>query len=256
MNATVNGLGRRATGVTVTLGGGSALTTEPAAIAVDDNGAFTANFAIPVGTALGAQDVNLRVNGAIVGVKQFIVRGDPAIQLDQGSGPGGSAPAVTGRNWTAGTVTLSWDIPARSVPVTAAPGAVSDSTGFLSQPFTVPVGAAAGQHLLTATQNGSTATAVFVVTAPPSLAMSPQQTAAPATLVLTGRGFRPSVPASIAWDTTATAATTSVVANAAGGFPASVNLLAGAAAGSHLVTVSQGTGADAVQATATVTVLA
>lgn len=200
--------------MTLTLLGGDgstaapALTTTPAAVTADANGAFTASFAVPFDTATGAAGKLTATdqNDGTANAPLAITACTPAITLSPTTAEGGTPVTVTGSCFTpAKTVALTFEDSANtSTPVTPTPTPPTvDAFGNFTASITVPAHAALGAAVVTAADDNAPP-----VTAQNTLLVTPAGT----TTTTTPAGC-PTTTTSSSTTTSSTTTTTTVAAS-------------------------------------------
>jgi hypothetical protein len=180
----------------------TALVTNPAVPVTDATGAFTATFSVPAGAATGAHTVTA-TDGQLVQQAAFTVTNAP------NSGATGTTVTITGSGYPAGgAVTVAFD--GTAVQTNPSP-LVADANGGFAATFTVPAGATAGGHTVTATSGGTQVGAVFTVTvaAAPTISASPTSPVAGQSVTVTGSGFTPNATVTVTGTDYQTASVTS-----------------------------------------------
>ncbi len=174
----VTGSGYLASSTIVITFDGATVATTPATIVSDGLGGFAASFTVPSASP-GSHTVKATDN--IGGSAQSTFTVTPSISLSPSTGRGGTTVTVTGAGFApSDTVTIKFD----AATILTAP---TDSSGWFSQVFTIPL-AAAGSHLISATDMaGTTASAIFSVT--PSISLAPSSGAVGTIVTVAGAGF-------------------------------------------------------------------
>jgi hypothetical protein len=156
----------------------------------------------------------------------------PALSLSPSAGPVGSTAAVSGSGYAPNApITVRFDGSSVSTICTA------DASGsFSSCAFTVPV-KTAGIHPVTASDGTRSSTAIFTVG--PATWLAPSAGLVGSTAAVSGSGYAPNAPITVSFDGSSVA--TSCTADASGRVSACTFTVPAAPAGTHPVTVSDGT---------------
>jgi hypothetical protein len=215
-------------------------TTTVTTAATNSSGTLAAAaFTVP-STSRGSHTVKVKDEGNNYATATFSVAQN--ITLNPATGPSGTTVTITGNGFGASrAITVKYN----ALSVTTSPASVTtNSTGYFTATFTVPVGSA-GTYEVLVSDGTNAATADFVSTTDATISQTTTTTApgnVGMSLTITGVGFTPSHEITVTYsmsgsesDTLATDTT-----DASGEFDVAFTIPP-SAAGTHIITVTDGT---------------
>jgi hypothetical protein len=167
--------------------------------------------------------------------------------LSTTSGPAGTQVTVSGVNFPAGSITITFD--GTSLPLT---GSTQTSGGSFASVITIPADASPGAHTITVIVGSTSVSATFTVTASASINLSTASGQPGDDIVISGSGFPANTALVFKFDTTTVTASGHLSTQPNGSFLSTITVPSNASDGAHTITVSAGT----ATATATYTVTA
>ncbi len=219
--------------ITISFDGVSQTTTTS-----DTYGTLTSKtFTVPAASR-GSHTVRAQDTGGNYATATFTV--SASITIDPTSGPSGITLTVTGSGFGASqTITIKYN----NVAVTTNPSTVTtNSAGYFTATFTVPVGEA-GTYVVAATDtSANTALANFESTTSATISQTTTSTApgnVGMSLTITGVGFTPNATITVTYATDPVTLTT-VTADPSGNFTATFTIPP-SVGGEHTITVTDGT---------------
>jgi hypothetical protein len=220
--------------ITITYGG-SSVTTNPASIATDAKGSFSARFIVPSGSSSIAYAV-MAADITYSATASFTLAG--GVTVSPSTGIAGATVSVKGINFTVGnTVIVRYE----AIQVGSAK---ADTSGSFSLSFKVPE-SSGGSHNIVCTDGIDTVSATFVMAA--SADLSASTGTINSQVSITGQGFAASSKVTISYDSKMIGTGNT---GPSGTFTANVTIPA-SAAGNHTITASDG--ANTASMTFTVT---
>ncbi len=233
---TVSGTGFDATStVTITFD-----TTTVTTAATNSSGTLAAAaFTVP-STSRGTHTVKVQDSGANYATATFSVAQN--ITLNPTTGPSGTTVTITGNGFGASkAITIKYN----NISVTTSPASVTtNTTGYFTATFTVPVGSA-GTYEVLVSDGTNTATANFVSTTDATISQTTTTTdpgSVGMSLTVTGVGFTPSHEVTVTYSLTPTTSDTLATdtTNASGNFDVTFTIPP-SLSGEHTIIVSDGT---------------
>jgi len=204
----------------------------------DSSGTFpSTTFTVPEASR-GSHTVRGQDVGGNYATATFTV--SAKITLNPTSGPSGTTVTVTGSGFGASqTITIKYN----NVAVTTDPSTVTtNSAGYFTADFTVPVGEAGTYAVAANDTSANTATADFESTTSATISQTTTTTApgnVGMTLTITGVGFTPETTVTVTYATDPVVLAT-VLTNPSGNFSATFTIPP-SLGGEHVITVSDGT---------------
>ena len=166
-------------------------------IGVNDYANYAFDHWQDTGSSTNPRPISISNNTQITAVFR-----DIDVALSPSRGPVDTSVSITGTTFSANnTITLTWD----GSPIVTAPSTItSDSTGGFTASFQVPSTVSAGSHMVQATDGeGNTHTALFTISASPSIVLTTNSATIGTGVRVTGTNFAPSSQITISFDGTA-----------------------------------------------------
>jgi hypothetical protein len=158
--------------------------------------------------------------------------------LSPASGPGGTSVSISGVNFSAGNIAVTFD----GSPVSITGGSTQTVGGSFICNITVPAAAAVGAHTIGVTVGADTAQATFTVTASGTLdPLQPASGAAGIDIIVSGSNFAPSTAIIFKFDTTQLTPKSGTQTGSGGSFSSIITIPTSAQVGAHKIYVTVGT---------------